>query len=101
MGPFALAHNLSGETPESLSPNANVLLQVEGYFHLARQLGNPQTTPNLETPSYRVLKKTGEYEVREYDPFLVAETSMPLGVGPASGDGFQTLASYLFGANNR
>eukprot|EP00884_Botryococcus_braunii_P014203 jgi/Botrbrau1/22784/Bobra.0132s0110.1 len=79
----------------------NQFPSVEGYFHLARQLGNPQTTPDLETPTYRVLKKTAEYEIREYDPFLVAETSMPLGVGPASGDGFQTLASYLFGANNR
>jgi hypothetical protein len=76
-------------------------LQVEGYAHLLGQIGNVQSTPQLETPAYNILKKTGEYEIRQYDPYLVAETNMPVGSGPAAGDGFQTLASYLFGSNNR
>ena len=31
-------------------------------------------TPDLETPAYTVLRRFASYEVREYQPFLVAET---------------------------
>ena len=42
-----------------------------------------------------------EYEVRQYSPFLVADTSMPQGRGPAAGEGFTELANYIFGGNDR
>ena len=42
-----------------------------------------------------------EYEVRQYSPFLVADTSMPRGRGPAAGEGFTDLANYIFGGNDR
>lgn len=57
------------------------------------------TTPDLETPDYSILYKAAQYEVRSYQPYLVSETPQPLGAGPASGSGFQELASYLFGGN--
>ncbi len=37
-------------------------------------------TPNLETPQYTVLRVTNDYEVRRYEPFVVAEAPM----GPGS-----------------
>ena len=42
-----------------------------------------------------------EYEIRQYSPFLVADTSMPRGRGPAAGEGFTELANYIFGGNDR
>ena len=75
--------------------------QLEGYSFVLRSLGNLQLTPNLDTPSYTVLKRTAEYEIRQYDPYIVAEVPMPFGAGPAAGDGFNELARYIFGGNDR
>ena len=58
-----------------------------------------QTSPRLESPKYVVLKKTKEYEIRRYSPYLAAEVSMPSDAKPASGTGFQELAGYIFGGN--
>ncbi len=76
-------------------------LQIEGVAHVIKQLTDLQQTPNLDSPHYIVLKKTKEYEVRQYSPYLVAETSMPSGTRPAGGDGFNNLAGYIFGGNSR
>lgn len=76
-------------------------LQIEGVAHVIKQLTDLQQTPNLDSPHYIVLKKTKEYEVRQYSPYLVAETSMPSGTRPAGGDGFTNLAGYIFGGNSR
>lgn len=60
----------------------------------------------LETPSYSVLRKLGTgasaVEIRRYEPFTVARRSMLDGNGTAfaSGEGFTTLAGYLFGKNS-
>jgi hypothetical protein len=43
------------------------------------QLLQVQLTPDLETPSYTVLKAKRGYELRRYQPFIVAETAMPRG----------------------
>lgn len=53
------------------------------------------------TPRFSVLKKTGDYELRQYDDFLVASIPMGATTGPASGSGFPALASYIFGANKQ
>ncbi|KAK9824687.1 hypothetical protein WJX72_012392 [[Myrmecia] bisecta] len=79
----------------------NRFLSVEGVAHVVQQLTSLQTTPSLDTPPYTVLKKTREYEIRKYKPYLVAETDMPSGSGPAAGDGFNTLAGYIFGGNDK
>ena len=68
---------------------------------MIKQLTTIQLTPSLESPQYVVLKKTKEYEIRQYSPYLVAETSMPSDARPAGGDGFTDLAGYIFGGNRR
>ena len=63
------------------------------------------TPEGLETPSYEVLKKTSQYEIRTYAPYSVAQTqlsqsadqSMMSVVSVAAG--FNTLANYIFGNN--
>ncbi|KAK9834183.1 hypothetical protein WJX81_006360 [Elliptochloris bilobata] len=77
----------------------NSYLSVEGVAHVLRQATNPQTTPGLDQPAYEVLRRAGDYEVRRYEPYVVAEVSMPASAAPASGTGFNELAGYIFGGN--
>ena len=51
----------------------------------------------IEEPAYVVLKTAGDVEIRQYDPYIVAEVTV-------SGDGadsraFRMLAGYIFGDN--
>eukprot|EP00897_Mesotaenium_endlicherianum_P008109 jgi/Mesen1/7326/ME000376S06485 len=62
------------------------------------------SVPDLETVSYRVVKRSKGYEVRDVDSYLVAETDM--GSENAfdffgSSRSFNTLAGYLFGKNRK
>ncbi len=51
----------------------------------------------LEEPEYAVLFAADGYEVRDYEPYVVAEVDIH---GPsADGRGFRTLAGYIFGDN--
>lgn len=43
------------------------------------QLLQVQLTPDLEQPGYQLLRVTKDYEIRRYDPFIVAETALPAG----------------------
>eukprot|EP00884_Botryococcus_braunii_P022101 jgi/Botrbrau1/8575/Bobra.0359s0038.1 len=91
---------------------------LEAFGHVLSQLSDVKRTPDLETPSYVVLKKTKHYEIREYKEYLVAETDVNLeggrGLIPAAKDykegappvaeerlAFRRLAGYIFGANER
>ncbi|GLI71638.1 hypothetical protein VaNZ11_016912 [Volvox africanus] len=78
----------------------NAFLSLEGVLHVLRMFLQVQLTPAIETPKYLVLKKFKEYEIRRYEPYLVAEAPMGAGSGPASGSGFSDLAAYLFGGNS-
>jgi effector-binding domain-containing protein len=52
-----------------------------------------------ETPSYEVVEKLGAIEIRQYAPYLVAETSVEGDLETAGNAGFRILASYIFGNN--
>ena len=52
-----------------------------------------------ESPDYRVVDKLGEVEIREYDPYLVAETVVDGTLESAGNQGFRILAAYIFGGN--
>ncbi len=54
----------------------------------------------LEEPTFKVLKKVGDYELREYEAYLIARVEV-MGSFDAAGDnGFHILADYI-GGNNR
>ncbi|KAK1262862.1 Heme-binding-like protein [Acorus gramineus] len=60
------------------------------------------SVPDLESVEFRVLKRTDMYEIREVEPYYVAETTMPGNSGfdfNGSSQGFNVLAAYLFGKN--
>lgn len=57
-------------------------------------------TRNLEAPAYTVLEQTDRYEIRQYEPYLIAETTID--TTTYRGDlnqGFQLVADYIFGNN--
>ncbi|XP_057718884.1 heme-binding-like protein At3g10130, chloroplastic isoform X1 [Arachis stenosperma] len=60
--------------------------------------------PDLETLNFKVLSRTDFYEIREVEPYFVAETTMPGKTGfdfNSSSQSFNVLAEYLFGKNTR
>eukprot|EP00579_Thalassiosira_antarctica_P006735 CAMPEP_0201884500 /NCGR_PEP_ID=MMETSP0902-20130614/17325_1 /ASSEMBLY_ACC=CAM_ASM_000551 /TAXON_ID=420261 /ORGANISM="Thalassiosira antarctica, Strain CCMP982" /LENGTH=452 /DNA_ID=CAMNT_0048413479 /DNA_START=72 /DNA_END=1430 /DNA_ORIENTATION=+ len=66
-----------------------------------------ETPEGLVGPPYRVLSQGEGYEIREYDSYNVASTSMSPVDDPytmddlaSSGEAFNALAAYLFGAND-
>ena len=52
-----------------------------------------------EEPIYTVLSSTDTYEVRRYEPYLVAEVDVDGDFGSAGSDAFRMLAGYIFGDN--
>ncbi|CAN8269506.1 unnamed protein product [Cochlearia groenlandica] len=60
------------------------------------------SVPDLETMNFKVLSKTEQYEIREIEPYFVAETTMPGETGfdfYGASRSFNVLAEYLFGKN--
>lgn len=53
----------------------------------------------IESPKYEVLFKAEEFEVRQYSPYIVAETTVDGDFESASTVGFKRLAGYIFGGN--
>ena len=52
-----------------------------------------------ESPSYRVTETLGEIEIREYQPYIVAEAEVDGPLEDAGNQGFRILAKYIFGNN--
>ncbi|XP_044471205.1 uncharacterized protein LOC123200133 isoform X1 [Mangifera indica] len=74
----------------------NDYFSLEGLWDVFKQL-RVYKTPDLETPKYRILKRTANYEVREYTPFVVVETN---GDKLSGSSGFNDIAGYIFGKNS-
>jgi len=53
----------------------------------------------IEKPSYRVVERREAFELREYAPYLVAETVVGGSREEAGNAGFRILAGYIFGKN--
>jgi len=65
-----------------------------------------ETPEGLVGPSYKVISKGKGYEIREYESYSVASTSMSKVDQPytmddlaSGGEAFNALAAYIFGAN--
>ncbi|GAB4856389.1 hypothetical protein Ancab_014309 [Ancistrocladus abbreviatus] len=58
--------------------------------------------PDLETVDFKVLSRKDHYEIREVEPYFIAETTMPGKTGfdyYGASQSFNILAEYLFGKN--
>jgi len=55
----------------------------------------------IETPDYILLEKDGKFEIRDYDPFVIAKTKVNQGYREATYAGFKRVANYIFGGNKK
>ena len=56
----------------------------------------------IETPKYKVLKKEGKLEIREYQPYLIASVYVSADSYSSAGNyAFGALADYIFGNNTK
>ena len=58
-----------------------------------------QNTMAIEEPSFKVIAKSGTFELRQYAPMLVAETLVDGDMDDAASTGFRRIADYRFGNN--
>jgi len=61
----------------------------------------PEDVMALEEASYRVLERHGEFELRQYDSRIVAETIVEEEFDAAGNEGFRRLAAYINGKNRK
>ncbi len=59
----------------------------------------PNQTLAIETPKYKLIKKENGFEVREYEPMIIASTSVKSDYSDATSIGFRRIANYIFGGN--
>jgi SOUL heme-binding protein len=53
----------------------------------------------LEQPKYAVVQSNDVYEIRKYEPYIVAEVVVPGPESEAGGQAFRLLGGYIFGKN--
>lgn len=53
----------------------------------------------IDEPRYTLIRAYGAFEVRQYEPYLVAETVVRAEAEEAGNQGFRLLAGYIFGQN--
>jgi hypothetical protein len=54
----------------------------------------------IEEPVYSVLDTGADYEIRSYQPYIVAEVDVDGGFDDSGKAAFRILADYIFGGNN-
>ncbi len=55
---------------------------------------------SIEEPSYKVVNKEGDFEIRQYEDFIVATTTMNGEFDDANSTGFRRLFRYISGDNS-
>jgi len=53
----------------------------------------------IEEPKFKVAEKSGDFELRDYAPIVVAQTMVEGTLSDASNTGFRRIADYIFGNN--
>lgn len=59
----------------------------------------PMTAIAAEEPPHAVLVKDGKFEIRQYEPVIVAEVDVTGDMRRAGNSGFRPLADFIFGNN--
>jgi len=53
----------------------------------------------IEEPNYEVIEANEDFELRRYQPYLVAEIDVSGGMNKSANNAFRVLAGYIFGGN--
>lgn len=59
-----------------------------------------ETMAQTEKQKYSVLHSDGDFEIRRYEPAIMASVEMPGSYSSMSSTGFRELAGYIFGGND-
>lgn len=105
---FSLVFALASQT-SSLSQRLLMDLATETSKYLFPRRFEPRnfeealmSVPDLETVKFQVLRRTDQYEIRQVEPYFIAETTLPGKKGfdlNGASQSFNVLAEYLFGKN--
>jgi hypothetical protein len=74
------------------------LIAVVAVVLLGAALWGPIVS-NVEQPKYQVVESSGNIEIRDYAPQIVAEAEVAGDRRDAIGKGFRIIADYIFGNN--
>ena len=74
------------------------LIAVVAVVLLGAALWGPIVS-NVEQPKYQVVESSGNIEIRDYAPQIVAEAEVAGDRHDAIGKGFRIIADYIFGNN--
>lgn len=55
----------------------------------------------IDQPKYTVLQQNKNYEIRQYDSYIIAQTQVQGDYRQAASQGFRILADYIFGNNTK
>jgi len=81
----------------------NIKIQIKVTITVLSLLMNTACTlfgvRNEETPKYRVVNKSDDKEIRCYDPYIVAKTTVSGSYKEAQTIAFKILSGYIFGDN--
>lgn len=56
---------------------------------------------HVEQAKYTLVKKMGDYEIREYPAHIVAQTTVQGSLEESMSNGFSMVAGYIFGGNTK
>jgi len=73
-------------------------LTAASFAAIVAVLATP-TAMAIEEPRFKVLEKDGSFELREYSPYIVAETRVEASFEEAGSVAFQRLFRYISGNN--
>jgi hypothetical protein len=90
---MALRFNLNGR---SLAVNKR---KLQGAFLFLISLFLASTAMAIEIPKYSVLESSNSFELRAYEPLILAEVQVEGHLDDASSQGFRLIAAYIFGKN--
>ncbi len=107
IAPVALKSGIDNETrrrrvPLGLHTSPKVFMRqslalLSALMVAALMFGGPAMA--IEQPRYTVATKDGDYEIRLYEPYVVAEVVVSGDQGASVQKGFRKLAGYIFGGN--
>ena len=55
----------------------------------------------IEKPTFKLLEKKGNIEIRVYEPMIIAKTVVEESYDSALSKGFRRIANYIFGGNEK
>ena len=64
-------------------------------------IGSYVVVRTIEEPAYTVVEKKDGYEIRQYQPYILAKATITGSYAEATNKGFRIIADYIFGNNTK